>query len=177
MSKQRVSNQNKFNVPVMDMVRGVARQAIDLNAEYIAPYTARAKQGAVNVGAQSMNAFKYPLPLQLVEYQIPRNSDQILANKDVVLAKIAQMSNDPAMTEMFADALNKHPEKLKKVLPALILKFPDLFEPDDYNRVDGKIFDPMMKQKALNDLQTNKTMPLRDRAFKAKRLQQESILE
>jgi hypothetical protein len=117
------------------------------------------------------------LPLQLVEFQIPRNSNDILANKDVVLAKIAQMSNDPAMTEMFADALNKHPEKLKKVLPALIMKFPDLFEDDDYNRVDGKVYDPRMKQKAINDIQNNKTMPLRERAFKIKRLQQEGLLD
>lgn len=117
------------------------------------------------------------LPFQLIEYQIPRDSEAILANKDVVLAKIAQMSNDPNLTAMFKDALETHPEKLTKVLPALVLKFPDLFEDDDYNRVDGKIFDPMLRQKALTDIRNSRKYSTREKAQLSKRLEMEGILE
>lgn len=133
------------------------------------------KMAAIN--APMANTFKSPLPMQLVEYQIPRDSNQILQNKDVVIAKIAQMSNNPVMTDMFKDAIEKHPEKLSKVLPALVMQFPDLFESDDYNRVDGKIFDPTLKQKALKDIQNDRNMNIREKAFKSKRLQEEGILE
>lgn len=133
-------------------------------------------QAAMTTGL-TQNVFKSPLPMQLVEYQIPRDSNQILQNKDVVIAKIAQMSDNPVMTDMFRDALEKHPEKLPKVLPALIMQFPDLFEPDDYNRVDNKILDPQMKQKALKDIENSKIMDIRTKAFKAKRLQEENIYE
>lgn len=177
MSRQRVSDQNKFNVPVMDMARGVARQAIDLYPEYIAPYASKASDVARRTGTQAMKVAKYPLPMQLIEYQIPRDSNKILANKDVVLAKIAQMSNNPELTAMFQDALEKHPEKLTKVLPALVLQFPDLFEDDDYNRVDGKIFDPMLKQKALNDIRNSRKYSTREKAQLSKRLEMEGILD
>lgn len=177
MGGQRISPQNKLNVPVMDMARGAARQLIDFYPEYAAPYVSKAKESLTTGANAAMKSFKYPLPMQLVEYQIPRNSDEILANKDIVLAKIAQMSNDPALTSMFADALNKYPEKLKKTLPAIIMQFPDLFEDDDYNRIDGKIYDPMMVQKALKDIKNNKNISVREKAFKSKRLQEENILE
>ncbi len=177
LNKQRTSAQNKLSVPVGEPVKGTARELMSLYPEYVAPYAKKAQQSVLNTGASGMNAIKYSLPMQLVKFQIPRNSKQIMENKDAVIAKIAQMSNNPEIVDMLKDAVEEHPEKLPKVLPALILKYPDLFEPDDYNRVDGKIFDPQLKQKALNDLQNNKTMPLRERAFKAKRLQQEGILE
>lgn len=177
LNKQRTSPQNKLSVPVGEPVRGVSRELMSLYPEYAAPYVKRAQQSTLNTGARGMDAIKYSLPMQLVKFQIPRNSNEIMANKDAVIAKIAQMSNNPEIVDMLKDAVIDHPEKLPKVLPALILKYPDLFEPDDYNRVDGKIFDPQLKQKALNDLQNNKTMSLKDRAFKAKRLQQEGILE
>jgi hypothetical protein len=128
---------------------------------------------------QSVSNFKNTLPMKLVSYQIPRDSNDILANKNVVLAKIAQMSGDDptGMVPMFQDALENHPEKLPKVLPALIMKFPDLFASDDYNRIDNKILDPQMKAKALKDLGNDRTMDIRTKAFKAKRLQEESILD
>jgi len=177
LTRQRVSPQNKLNVPVMDMARGVARQAIDLYPEYVAPYANRAREGLTNMANQGMRIAKRPLPLQLIEYQIPRNSQEILANKDVVLAKVAQMSNDPKLTEMFKDALETHPEKLTKVLPALVLQFPDLFEDDDYNRVDGKIFDPILKQKALTDIRNSRKYSTREKAQISKRLETEGILQ
>ncbi len=123
------------------------------------------------------NTMKAPLPMQLVSFQIPRDSRQILQNKDIVIAKIAQMSNDPNMTNMFKDAIEQHPEKLPKVLPALVMQFPDLFEPDDYNRIDGKILDPQLKAKALKDIQNSRTMDIRQKAFKAKQLTEEGIYE
>lgn len=88
----------------------------------------------------------------LADYEIPRSTSAILQNKDAVLAKIAQVTDNPQMVQMLDDALNKHPDKLEPVIQAISTQFPNLFTTDKYNRVDGKIFhpDPMMKQQLIH---------------------------
>lgn len=170
--KMSETNFPAYMAPIQHGIADISKNAIS-GVNQLSKAPAR----AVGLGmASSGRIGQINLPLQLVKYQIPRNSSEILANKDVVIAKIAQMSNNPVMTDMFKDALEEHPEKLPKVLPALVLQFPDLFEPDDYNRIDGKILDPQLKQKALKDIQNDRTMDIREKAFKSKRLQEEGIL-
>jgi hypothetical protein len=122
---------------------------------------------------------KVNLPMQLTSYQIPRDSKDILANSHVVIAKIAQMAGDDpgGVVQMFKDAIENHPELLPKVLPALVKIHPELFAQDDYDRVDKKILDRQLKQKALKDIQNDPTMDIRTKALKAKRLTEESILD
>jgi len=88
----------------------------------------------------------------LADYQIPRDSNEILANPKLAIAKVAQVTNDPKIVNMLSEALTDHPEKLETVLPVLVMQFPNLFESDIYNRVNGKILDPMVRQKAYQDV-------------------------
>lgn len=85
----------------------------------------------------------------LADYEIPRSSQQILANPQMALAKIAQQPNiSPEFVKGLQDAIEKHPDKLKTILPLMGLQFPNLFVADKYNRFDGKIFDPNPEMKA-----------------------------
>jgi len=87
----------------------------------------------------------------LADYEIPRNTNNILANKQAVLAKVAQVTDNPQIVSMLDDALTKHPDKLDPVIKTMSMQFPNLFVTDKYNRVDGKIFhpDPMIKQQLI----------------------------
>jgi hypothetical protein len=99
----------------------------------------------------------------LADYEIPRSANEILDNKRLVLAKVAQATNDPNTVNMLEDALNKHPNKLSKLLPLLIANpaTSGLFRINKYaSWVDGKILDPMEVQKAykeVNDRQISNT--------------------
>lgn len=178
---------DNIRMPVGDMLRGTAREAMALKGTYIDPHLldiANKYKVGEGAGAQFIKNIGTPfrpesygqagmassmtskIPTQqeqymmrrglvenLADYQVPRNTQQILANKDMVYAKVAQAINDPAMLEGLKDALNKHPDKLKSILPVLVTAQPQLFEADKYNRVDGKVFhvDPMMQEKLRND--------------------------
>ena len=110
----------------------------------------------------------------LADYEIPRNSQQILANPQMALAKIAQQPNvDPQFIKGLQDALEKHPDKLKTTLPLMIMQFPNLFEADKYDRCDGKIGcstpDPIMKQqliqRAYKDVELRKDLSNTDKTM------------
>lgn len=89
------------------------------------------------------------LPEQLVRTPIPRDVDWIVANKDFVLAKVAQMYPDAYDT--VNDMISHEPEKLEQAFPALIEMAPEMFEFDKYNRVNGKITSPMDRARAEED--------------------------
>jgi len=110
----------------------------------------------------------------LADYEIPRNSQQILANPQMALAKIAQQPNvDPQFIKGLQDALEKHPDKLKTTLPLMIMQFPNLFAADKYDRCDGKIGcstpDPIMKQqliqRAYKDVELRKDLSNTDKTM------------
>lgn len=84
----------------------------------------------------------------LADYEIPRNSQEILANPQMALAKLSQITDNPQIVKGLQDAIEKHPDKLKTILPLMGLQFPNLFVADKYNRFDGKIFDPNPEMKA-----------------------------
>jgi hypothetical protein len=100
----------------------------------------------------------------LAEYKIPRNSEAILSNTKLALAKLAQATNDPKLVATLQDALMMHPEQLKNILPIIGTQFPNIFHPDKYNRFDGKIFsiDPIQKQmmihNAYQDVNNNRAL-------------------
>jgi hypothetical protein len=88
----------------------------------------------------------------LADYEIPRNSRDVLDQKQLVIAKVAQISNDPKFTAGLEDALNKHPDKVEEMLKGVSLQFPQLMVADKYNRINGKIFDvnPQVQQMIIH---------------------------
>jgi hypothetical protein len=93
----------------------------------------------------------------LAEFKIPRTVQGIMDNKKLVLAKVAQVSgSDNRIVETLQETLEMHPDLLGKALPALMMRFPMLFQLNKYQSwVDGHILDPMEAQKAYKDVQNN----------------------
>lgn len=89
------------------------------------------------------------IPEELVRTPLPRSSEEIIANKDFILAKVAQQA--PEMFDAIRDTIERDPQAISEVLPALVMAAPHLFERDPYNRIDGKIVDPKMREKATQD--------------------------
>lgn len=95
----------------------------------------------------------------LADFEIPRSADEIIKNKQLVLAKIAQATNDPRAVAVLEDVLNKHPDKLGSALPALIANpaMTNLFKVNKYQSwVNGRILDPMEVQKAYKEVTDRK---------------------
>lgn len=89
------------------------------------------------------------LPEELVRKRFPRTTEQILENKDFILARAAQVA--PQVFDTLKDTLEREPERIPEVMPGLTQVMPELFESDPYNRFDGIILDPAGKERARND--------------------------
>lgn len=89
------------------------------------------------------------LPMELVKMKVPRTSQGILENRELIEMKIAQ--ERPEMLENIQYVFDNEPESLPDVLPVISKFFPQIFERDEYGRIDGKIIDPQMKIKAEKD--------------------------
>lgn len=135
----------------------------------IAPVLGRgsAAEGRMSRSPQSINeqqAVNVPSPQQqlmmrkgfvenLAEFKIPRTVNGIMQNKELVLAKLAQVTNDQATVDTLRDSLNMHPDLLKSTLPALQMQFPQIFQPNKYmSWSNGRILDPMEVQKAYKEV-------------------------
>lgn len=122
-------------------------------ANKIAPMTSIPAVSPAAVGVKQLTMMRRNLVENIADYEIPRSSKDILGNKELVFAKIAQATDNPQILQGLRDALDKHPEKLKTLLPVMVSQFPDIFAADKYNRVDGRIFhpDPMLQEKLKMD--------------------------
>ena len=89
------------------------------------------------------------LPEMIMKTRIPRDTKSVLENKELLLEKVALAQ--PMMYKYVEDIVNTQPERIPEILPAIIQMSPDMFESDEYNRVDGKLINPIDKQKALRD--------------------------
>lgn len=97
-------------------------------------------------------------PKQLIKYRIPRSSEGILQNKEMVLAKIAQAGVPSGMYDTIAYALNENPQKIKDVAPVIMMQFPMLFEDSPYAIFDNKIIDPNDRARMADSLSKDDTL-------------------
>lgn len=112
------------------------------------------EQQAVNVPSpQQQLMMRKGFVENLAEFKIPRTVNGIMQNKELVLAKLAQVTNDQATVDTLRDSLNMHPDLLKSTLPALQMQFPQIFQPNKYmSWSNGRILDPMEVQKAYKEV-------------------------
>lgn len=101
------------------------------------------------------------IPEQLVRKKFPRTSQAIVENKDLILAKIAQQA--PPMFDMVQEVLEHRPEDIPEIMPVLTQMAGALFERDKYNRFDGIIHDPAMKEEARRDTMKNDSLSNTDK--------------
>jgi len=88
---------------------------------------------------------------ELMSITIPRNSEELYANKDKVLEKVKLQA--PQFYDLFRIALDHKNEKhLHKTMTTMSNSIPHLFEPDEYNAFDGKILDPQSVARAAESI-------------------------
>lgn len=101
-------------------------------------------------GIESIPTSRNNLPLAISRTKLPRTVEGLLANKKVLLAKTAQQA--PEYFDQVKFFVEERPEDLEQLLPMIMKLVPHAFESDKYGRVNGMILDPMMQQKAREDL-------------------------
>lgn len=176
-------------VPVGSLDRGLLREGLSMIPEYGGPISSNILDSVVNTaipGISNVGSAAYPLsqvqPEQkevyripqsvktdfIVQYEIPRSAQEILAQKDVVMAKIQSEVQDPQvlmMAQQMLDGLQKNPESVKPVLGQLANMMPQIFVKDKYNRFDGIV--PMdMRPVAIEDIKQSDVSP----AIKAQKI-------
>ena len=112
--------------------------------------------GAPMRGQQPMN-----LPDLLVNTPLPRDSEKILKNPDFFLMKLAQQA--PEAYDMMKNTIANDPEGMAELLPSLVQMAPNLFERDEFNRVDGMIMGEEYKIKARRRVMTDQQMRAADK--------------
>lgn len=105
---------------------------------------------------------------ELLNTPLPRNSQRLMENPNVLVAKARQA--DPRAGEIVQDMLFNDPEGLIKNGGKVAGMFPHLFERDEYNSFDGKIEDPEMRVKFLKDLSADSSMSSIEKAKLANKL-------
>lgn len=91
------------------------------------------------------------IPEALMEVQLPRTTEGVMAKPDLFLAKLAQQTDSLDIVVQVQEAM-KEPRKMEKLMPLLVRQFPNLFEFDEYNAWDGKIIDPADRQMYSKDI-------------------------
>lgn len=91
-------------------------------------------------------------------YVIPRSSEEILNQKDMVANKIHKELG-PNGVKMFQQSLS-NPKALAMALRQMELVKPQIFQADDYGRFDGEIDNPVLKQKAMENILNNQPSAL-----------------
>jgi hypothetical protein len=105
-------------------------------------------------------------PKQMVQYRIPRTTQGILDNKEMVMGKLIQNGIPDEMIEMVAQALDSDQEALSDIAPLIISQFPTLFEKSKYQVFDGviaptdrpKAADAISKKEDMNSIQRAKAI-------------------
>jgi hypothetical protein len=90
-------------------------------------------------------------PEDIVNYRLPLSTEGLLAEKDMVLAKLTQEGLPDNMLDTVAQALNGDPEDLSSIAPLLMTQFPGVFKKAKYKVFDGKFLDPNDRAKAADD--------------------------
>ena len=91
-------------------------------------------------------------PKDVINFKIPRSTQAIMENKDMVLAKLVQQGADPAIVDAITEGLNGTGKEVSKAIPFIINQMPLLFEDSKYNVFDGKFLDPNDRAKAADDI-------------------------
>jgi hypothetical protein len=91
-------------------------------------------------------------PMEIVNYRLPRNTQELVQDKDRVIAKLVQNGVPDEMIDTITQALNGSPEEISNIAPLLLTQFPTLFKSSKYKVFDGKFIDPNDKAKAADDI-------------------------
>jgi len=148
-------------VPQGDVERGIVSRVLGSADEFVVPAGHQIANYLQRQGVQYGNAAAKLAPISIQAYKIPRDSQQIMAEKDYIVSKIGK-----EMGPQYAADLQKidDPDAIKLFLRNVELTRPDVFVKDPYSRMDGIIEHPILKQKALEDTIKNNNLSVLDKA-------------
>ena len=140
-----------------DITRGIPAALAKTQAALASPIGVNALDKAslltsparVNMNNDRISRGPQSIPEALIETRIPRSSDAILQNKNVILAKVAQEM--PQIFDHVVELIENRPEDMEEIVPLLTKMAPSMFEQDKYGRFNGKITDPNNAQRAIKD--------------------------
>lgn len=130
----------------------------------------RAINGGIDVMKGQYPADRKPQSVveQIVRKPLPRNTQEIVANREFILAKVSQQA--PQYFDAVRDVIDLEPEKLPELMPVLTLAMPHLFKHDKFNRWDGKITDPHLKDMARKEIMDDDNISNTEKALIMNRL-------
>ena len=96
-------------------------------------------------------------PRQMIDYKIPRTTQGILENKEMVIGKLQQNGVPDEMVETIAQALDNDHEAVASIAPLVIQQFPNIFERSKYQVFDG-IIAPTDRAKASDAISKREDM-------------------
>lgn len=148
-------------VPQGDVERGIVSRILGSADEFVVPTGHKVADYLQRQGVQYGSSMSKLAPVSLQSYRIPRDSAQIMEEKEFVISKIGK-----EMGPQFSADLKKidDPDAVKLFLRQIEQIRPDLFEKDPYARMDGVIENPILKQKALEDTMKNGGLSVLDKA-------------
>lgn len=92
------------------------------------------------------------LAQEIVDAKIPRSTDELLKNKKLFLAKVAQQA--PQYFDIMQEAFKEGPEAISELMtsPQIQLELGKLFERDKYGSWDGMVIDPAKQNMYRKDI-------------------------
>jgi predicted nucleic acid-binding protein len=78
-------------------------------------------------------------PKQMINYKIPRSTQGILDNKEMVMGKLIQNGVPDELINTIAQALDTDSEDIANIAPLIVAQFPNIFEKSKYQVFDGVI--------------------------------------
>ncbi len=90
-------------------------------------------------------------PAEVARTRLPRTTEGLLQNKDLVVAKLSVNGVPPEMIENVVQALNDDPESVGAIASLIAAQYPTLFEKSKYTMFDGKLLDPQERARAADE--------------------------
>lgn len=105
-------------------------------------------------------------PKQMINYKIPRSTQGILDNKEMVMGKLIQNGVPDELINTIAQALDTDSEDIANIAPLIVAQFPNIFEKSKYQVFDGviasteraKAADAISKREDMNSVQRAKAI-------------------
>ena len=94
--------------------------------------------------------------------KLPRNSQEFVANKELVMAKFAQ--DAPEELGNVSHILSFEPDKIEDMMTVYSMQYPQLFINDQYKRINGKIVDNVAKNRARKETFDREDIPTSEKA-------------
>ena len=105
-------------------------------------------------------------PKQMINYRIPRTTQGILDNKEMVMGKLIQNNVPEELLNTIAQALDTDSDDVANIAPLIVAQFPNIFEKSKYQVFDGiiaaserpKAADAIAKREDMNSIQRAKAI-------------------